>query len=175
MFYIYKLLCTTNGKGYVGFTKEIKRRMRQHKDTAKSGKGSAIHAAIRKYGWQTFQVEELYRSENKEQTLEMEDTFINLHETKGIKGYNLTRGGGKQGPSKGYRWKGSHTQEAKNKMANGHAHNWVITFPDGHTEVIRNLRAFCLSNKISKGHMIDTTTGRRNHCKGFKCSKTSNT
>ena len=92
-FYIYKLTNTINGKGYVGYTSDIKRRMRQHKDAAAKRKGQAIHAAIRKYGWESFVVEELYRSEDKQQTLDMEDHFINLHETKGVKGYNITRGG----------------------------------------------------------------------------------
>ena len=103
-YFIYKLTNTANGKGYIGYSNDIKRRMRQHKATALTGKGQAIHAAIRKYGWDSFVVKELYRNEDKKQTLEMEDHFINLHETKGVKGYNITRGG-QQGPPKGFKRK----------------------------------------------------------------------
>lgn len=100
-YYIYKLTCTENGKGYVGYTNNIQRRMREHKATALTGKGQAIHAAIRKYGWDAFVVEELYSNVDKQQTLVLEDHFIDLYETKGLKGYNITRGG-QQGPPKGY-------------------------------------------------------------------------
>jgi group I intron endonuclease len=92
-FYIYKLTCVVNGKGYIGFTENIKRRMRQHKYTATKGYGQTIHAAIRKYGWETFVVEELYQSDDRQETLNHEAYFIDLHETKGSKGYNITRGG----------------------------------------------------------------------------------
>ena len=97
---IYKLTCATNGKGYIGFTNRFKRRLREHKKTAAEGKGQAIHAAIRKYGWDSFVAEELYYSTDKQHTLDLEDYFINLYETKGVKGYNIIRGGQK-GPPKG--------------------------------------------------------------------------
>ena len=90
---IYKLTNTINGKGYVGFTSDFKRRLRQHKETASKGQGQAIHAAIRKHGWENFVAEELYYSYDKQHTLDMEDHFINQHETKGTRGYNVTRGG----------------------------------------------------------------------------------
>jgi group I intron endonuclease len=61
---IYKLTNTLNGKGYVGFTSNFQRRLRQHKKTASDGIGQAIHAAIRKYGWEAFQAEELYVSDD---------------------------------------------------------------------------------------------------------------
>ena len=99
---LYKLTCTMNGKGYVGFTNNFARRMREHKKTAADGQGQAIHAAIRKYGWDSFVSEELYYSTDKQHTLDMEDRFIDLYETKGAKGYNITRGG-QSGPPKGYK------------------------------------------------------------------------
>jgi group I intron endonuclease len=88
-----------NGKGYVGFTSNFGRRLRQHKKLALDNKGHAVHMAIRKYGWDNFVAEELYYSHNKQHTLEMENYFIDLHETKGDKGYNITRGGQQGCPS----------------------------------------------------------------------------
>ena len=90
---IYKLTNIVNGKGYIGFTSDFKRRLREHKKTASKGQGQAIHAAIRKHGWENFVAEELYYSYDKQHTLDFEDHFINLYETKGLKGYNITRGG----------------------------------------------------------------------------------
>lgn len=90
---IYKITNTVNGKGYIGFTKNFRLRLRQHKNTALKGKGHAIHAAIRKYGWENFIKEEIYYSIDKQHALEMEDVFIDLNETKGVGGYNITRGG----------------------------------------------------------------------------------
>lgn len=98
---IYKITNQINGKAYIGFTKNFMKRMWDHNRTANKGKGQAIHAAIRKYGWDNFSKEELYYSTDKQHALDMEDVFINLHETKGVKGYNVTRGG-QQGPPKGY-------------------------------------------------------------------------
>ena len=98
---IYKITNQINGKAYIGFTKNFMKRMWGHQNTAQKGVGQAVHAAIRKYGWENFTREELYYSTNKQHTLDMEDVFINLYETKGDRGYNITRGG-QQGPPKGY-------------------------------------------------------------------------
>jgi group I intron endonuclease len=96
-----------------------------HVNTAQKGKGQDIHAAIRKYGWSNFSREELYYSTDKQHALDMEDVFINLYETKGEKGYNVTRGG-QPGPPKG---KYHHSEETKKKMSGsmrGKKH--VVTF-----------------------------------------------
>ena len=115
---IYKITNKINGKGYIGFTKNFGNRMKGHLYTANKGVGQAIHAAIRKYGWDNFSKEELYCSTNKQHTLDMEDVFINIHETKGIKGYNVRRGG-QSGPPKG-KW--SAESRAKNSASKmGHS------------------------------------------------------
>lgn len=115
---IYKITNQINGKAYIGFTKNFTKRMYGHQNTAQKGVGQAIHAAIRKYGWDNFSKEELYCSTNKQHTLDMEDVFINIHETKGIKGYNVRRGG-QSGPPKG-KW--SAESRAKNSASKmGHS------------------------------------------------------
>lgn len=97
---IYKLTNQINQKSYIGFTKNFHKRIIDHNRTANKGTGQAIHAAIRKYGWGNFVAEELYYSYDKQHTLDMEDQFINLYQTKGQYGYNITRGG-QQGPPVG--------------------------------------------------------------------------
>ena len=59
-----KVYCITNkinDKKYVGFTSmTIAERMGQHRYRAKAGEKSIIHNAIRKYGWDNFDVSVLY-------------------------------------------------------------------------------------------------------------------
>ena len=93
IYYIYQLTNISNKKNYIGYTHNPKLRLRQHRNTVKENKGSIIHKAIRKYGWPSFIFEELYCTFDKSHALEMEDVFINLYESKGPKGYNVTRGG----------------------------------------------------------------------------------
>jgi group I intron endonuclease len=112
---IYKITNQINGKAYIGFTKNFMKRMWGHQNTSQKGVGQAIHYAIRKYGWDNFSKEELYYSTDKQHTLDMEDVFINLHETKGAKGYNITRGG-QSGPPKGNKHQGPTTEEWKRKI-----------------------------------------------------------
>lgn len=87
--------------------------MIDHNRTANKGAGQAIHAAIRKYGWDKFSREELYYSTDKQHTLDMEDVFINFYETKGEKGYNIIRGGQPGAPKGKYH----HSEETKKKMS----------------------------------------------------------
>lgn len=49
--------------------------------------------------------------------------------------------------------------------------DYVITFPDGHEELITNLSEFCRSNNLNKGNMCSVAHGRRAHYKGYKCRK----
>ena len=51
------------------------------------------------------------------------------------------------------------------------AKSYRVTFPDGHTEDVFNMRQFCIEQGLSQGHMIKVSTGTRNHHKGFKVSK----
>ena len=112
---IYKLTNTINDKGYVGFTSNFKRRLREHKKTALKGQGQAVHAAIRKHGWDNFVAEELYYTLDKKHALEIEDYFISLYETKEVKGYNITRGG-QSGPPKGFKMPPM-SEETKRKIS----------------------------------------------------------
>jgi group I intron endonuclease len=56
-FHFYKVLNTINGKAYIGYTGKLhpKTRWNEHVKTAKEGRGSVLHAAIRKYGVEFFQ------------------------------------------------------------------------------------------------------------------------
>ena len=89
---IYKITNTVNGKVYIGFTENVERRWRQHKNLSSTGK-KPLYQAFRKYGIEKFDFEIIFESENRELTLlEMEPKFIveydSIHN-----GYNLQSGG----------------------------------------------------------------------------------
>lgn len=62
-------------------------------------------------------------------------------------------------------------KKCREKVGYAKAHWWQITFPDGHVEVIKNLRAFCREHGLSQGNMHAVATGRKKSCKGFGCNK----
>ena len=45
---------------------------------------------------------------------------------------------------------------------------YIITFPDGHEEEIRNMAKFCRENGLNKSSMCDVIKGRKESHKGFK-------
>ena len=95
LFQIYITTCRNNNKKYVGFTGNFKVRQRSHKYQAHIGSPHAIHRAIRKHGWDNFDWEMVYTSDNKKHVLnEMEPYFIRLYDTTNQNyGYNQTSGG----------------------------------------------------------------------------------
>ena len=58
-------------------------------------------------------------------------------------------------------------------ISDGKAKFWLITYPDGHEEEIKNLNQFCKDHNLGNGHMIGVSQGKRPHHKGFKCKKLS--
>lgn len=112
---IYKYTNKLNGKIYIGQTLDEAKRMRDHRYC--KGKNVYFHNAIRKYGFENFDYEVLFR-----------DQFDNVNDAKIVlddrerqfildymswdpdKGYNLTNGGGGAG---GYK----HTEDHKKRIS----------------------------------------------------------
>jgi group I intron endonuclease len=95
---IYRFTNTVNGKVYIGQTvKSLAARKSLHDWAVRNRKGQAIHAAIRKYGWDAFKVEILYRAKTIDELNAMETFFIILHQShKPENGYNRSLGGYKR-------------------------------------------------------------------------------
>lgn len=90
---IYKATNSINGKSYIGFDSAWPKRMNRHLENANYNREGKFYDAIRKYGWDKFQWEILYQSEDKKHTLNvMEPHFIKEHNTFN-QGYNMTEGG----------------------------------------------------------------------------------
>ena len=93
-YYIYLIKNIVNDKKYIGITcKSVHARWTGHVNHAKSGRGSALHAAIRKHGLDKFFVSELACCKNSNDACFMEKYFIKEFSSKGSGGYNMTDGG----------------------------------------------------------------------------------
>ena len=121
MGFIYRLIFPNN-KSYIGQTsRTVKQRIQAHKSI--SGHCPAVENAIQKYG--DFKTEILLEI-NDEMLNYYEIKFIELYDTFGPNGYNLTPGG------EGYK----HTEETIQKMKESHSHrivhdDWKKAISDG--------------------------------------------
>ena len=95
----------------------------------------------------------------------------------GPRSYNIALGGKGAGSGKNSsNWGLKRSEETKQKMSEakkgkkysqyhidkiavGHAKEWIITYPDGHEEKITNAAKFCRENNLSKGHLTSGTKG----------------
>jgi group I intron endonuclease len=88
---VYIATNKSNGKQYVGITKDLKRRWRQHFSV--NGSAPALHAAIKKYGEDGFVFTHICDAFDFECACDLERLLIQQHNTKSPYGYNLTDGG----------------------------------------------------------------------------------
>jgi group I intron endonuclease len=94
-FTIYKITNLINDKIYIGQTsRPIKKRLSAHINSANHGSGYAIHKAIRKYGSENFDIQEIDFAESKEEMNEKERFYVTEHKSNDPRvGYNMTVGG----------------------------------------------------------------------------------
>lgn len=98
MYYIYCLTNKENGKKYIGQTNNIKRRMCQHKNDSfnpncKLKYDTILAKAIRKYGWNSFELKILSQNEDKNKANETEIYYIEKFNSFNGAGYNASSGG----------------------------------------------------------------------------------
>jgi len=104
------LLTSPSGKRYVGQSWDYNERMRCYR--CNKGRGQdALHAAIKKYGWDNFTATAIVQGIETQEALDAtEDAFIMLLNTLAPNGYNLKRGG----------MGGKHHVVTKKKMSKSH-------------------------------------------------------
>lgn len=93
---VYLITNRVNGKRYVGITtKSLQKRWQLHINSANAGSYYWIHKAIRKYGADAFEVEELGVASDWKTACQIETTLIAFFKTFWLdgRGYNQTRGG----------------------------------------------------------------------------------
>lgn len=91
---IYKIENKLNGKIYIGkTTKSLKTRLRKHLNLALTGKGFALHTAIRKYGSENFHISLMEECNTEDQYHKIECLYIKDLNTMTPNGYNCSVGG----------------------------------------------------------------------------------
>jgi group I intron endonuclease len=97
---LYKLTNRVTGQSYIGVTgRPLAERLSNHRTFAAKGMNYPLAIAIRKHGWQVFEVSELGRASSRDEVMEMEKAAIVLYKTLAPNGYNLSTGGhGSPGP-----------------------------------------------------------------------------
>lgn len=78
MFYVYKLYDPESSKYYIGFTSDLTKRMISHKWCVIKGKKSKLYDYARKHGFDSFILEVLYESEDRDSALQKEIELIDL-------------------------------------------------------------------------------------------------
>lgn len=48
---------------------------------------------------------------------------------------------------------------------------WIVTFPDGHQEVITNMKKFCRDKGLRSSGLYNVAYGNQKSCHGYKCQK----
>ena len=94
-FIVYQLLNIINNKSYIGLSKNLKERIQQHKkcSSGNSKINCYIHEAIKKYGFENFEII-ILKECNKLDLAKNEEDFIKSFKSNNSNfGYNLTSGG----------------------------------------------------------------------------------
>lgn len=109
--------------------------------------------AVERYGLKNFEVEILNSSAKDENELiNLEKEYIERYDSFIPNGYNLTRGGGSDSPKS--------------------VKNYELVDFDGCIYKIKNLRSFCLKNKLNYGAMCNMVSGLNLSSHGFALSST---
>lgn len=191
------IYCWTNKitkKKYIGQTIHPEQRKRNHIHEAFiKGSDYYFHRSLRKHGLESFEYEVL--EENIENLDDRENHYIDLYNTIWPNGYNQQYAKSlslsainKMSETKKKQWKEMSDKEKEKrreyliKIATGkkqtenqkkiaresNQKEWLVTFPDGHTETIVNLQKFCIDQGLGTNGQSNLTRGSY---KGYKAIK----
>ena len=95
VFHLYKITNQNNGKSYIGQAAgySVRNRFLRHLSTARTGRGYALHEAMRLHGEQHFYCQHIMDALSKDDLEDLEKQLIKQEQTLSPLGYNLTRGG----------------------------------------------------------------------------------
>jgi hypothetical protein len=166
-------------EGYIGVTTNFNKRMKSHKNTPVNNYMSNV---ISKYGWE-YLCSDILHTGDENQCYAIEASYRNSFNI----GWNLQAGGQNgRGGALGFKHSKETIEKHKQDAFNQHKNNpelakqlaqynsnvksksYLITYPDGQLEIIKNMRAFCREHKLSQSNMISVVKGRCQTCKGFK-------
>lgn len=91
---IYRAVNKINGKSYIGKTeKSLRIRREWHLASVKQNSKFAFHRALAKYGIESFEWHVIDTADNLSELNSKEQQYIELYESFGLMGYNMTAGG----------------------------------------------------------------------------------
>ena len=186
---VYRIVNKINGKCYIGITTQgVNRRWSEHLYRFNLGeRDHKLYQAMRKYGLDNFDLLILETVKDASLLPELEIAYIKEFDSFN-RGYNMTCGGDvisdetRQKLSKIFKgrkitWydKIIATRRARGNIGGGkiwkgetpRVKSYEVKFPDGHTEVIRNLREFSRNHALDHSLMLATLKGLQRHHKGF--------
>jgi len=108
-------------------------------------------------------IKEFYKNNPKVKTEQIKKFKKNYWERPGVKEKQSERASN-QWKDKNFREKMSNEKEYLAKM-------WIITYPDCHEEVIKNLAKFCREKRLDASAMWHVSVGNYKHHHNFKCRK----
>ncbi len=80
--YVYKLTCKPTGETYVGRTRNMKRRLKDHEDKSRSGRSMLLYARWREFGREQFDVEILERCDSRDESVVAEGLWVKQLDSK---------------------------------------------------------------------------------------------
>jgi group I intron endonuclease len=93
-YFVYKLTCQTNGKIYIGATRNLKARIKGHRYDARHGSQSPLHKAMRKHGVDSFSMDVIYEAVTEQEMFGAEVRLIQEYNSRNRHvGYNICAGG----------------------------------------------------------------------------------
>lgn len=139
---IYLITNKINGKKYVGFTNDPKRRWKDHRS-----RNSVIGKALRKYGRENFSFEIIYQSKDAEHCLSvMEPYFIAEHDAFN-NGYNISTGGD---GAIGAKLSEEIVEVIRKAMVK---YKWTIVYEDGRVDTTLSLRQYAKERGLSESSL----------------------
>jgi group I intron endonuclease len=155
MAYIYCATNRVNGKRYVGFTTNLRKRKNTHKSAATCGSPYVFHKAIRKYGFEQFDFGILFEHVDAKYVLNQVEPFlIALIRPE----YNVTKGG--EGVLKD-RLSEEHRQKLRDNHADMSGENNPFYGKTHSIESRRRMSAAQKGNSKNKGRVFSDETRQK--------------
>lgn len=80
-----------NGKGYIGVSENVQRRLADHRESARKGSLYAVHSAIRKYGFENIRAYTVFECDTVEKAFVQERLLIEQFQTPEFRKARLER------------------------------------------------------------------------------------
>lgn len=151
---VYQIKCTGNNKVYVGGSICIQRRWKEHTYQLRNNRhhSSRLQNSWNKYGADKFEfsiLEEILENE----LIQTEQKWIDEKEA-----FSREKGLNNRQEADTGAWSAKRLSKT-----------YIITYPDGKEQTIKNLSKFCRDNGLNQGALSAVTRHKANHHKSYHC------